>query len=193
MSLKLSRGDTLVEVLLATAILAFVITGTSYVMNRGLSDTQISLERTQIQAEIAGQAAILRALHAEAVASGAENTGARQAWEEVVAMAVSGSTTMQKAVCKQADLSNNRFYFDNRGGSPDSWVTPIEIDSATSPVPQNASGLPVVGDGLWVEAYELSGMSGHGAYDFYIKACWESSGVHTEQELRTVVRLYEIL
>lgn len=184
-------GDTLIEVLLATAILAFIIAGTSLIMNTGLSKAQLSLERTQVQASIEGQASILRALR-EAAIKGKSNE-ARDLWQRVGSFAAnSNNSTAQRAVCAPGGFNGTRFVFDNSSDSVSAWLNPSELPPITTPqdtLPTNASFLPQPGDGLWIEAYKPSG-GPLPYYDFYIKACWDAAGSHPKQELKTVVRLY---
>lgn len=186
-------GDTLIEVLLATAILAFIIAGTSLIMNTGLSKAQLSLERTQVQASIEGQASILRALR-EAAIKGKSNE-AEDLWKRVGGFSTSSiSSVAQRSVCTPGGFNGTRFVFDNTGDSVSSWLNPVELSPITNPdetVPTNSSFLPQPGDGLWIEAYKPpTSSSSLPYYDFYIKACWDAAGSHPRQELKTVVRLY---
>lgn len=187
------RGDTLVEVLLATAIMAFIVAGTSFIMNSGLAKTQLSLEHTETQARVAGQAAVLRALHAAALKSGEVDTEAKEIWNEVVAYAASPSQATEEVVCDAGKVSNRRFYFNTAGDSPASWLRPIGLPTGSEVIPQNGTFVPVAGDGIWVEAYRRGASPGYYYYDFYVKACWEAAGDQPRQSVRTVVRLYEVL
>ena len=60
---NLQRGDTLIEVLFAFAVLSLVIIGALTVMNQGTLASQRSLETTLVREEIDGQATTLRFLH----------------------------------------------------------------------------------------------------------------------------------
>lgn len=183
------RGDTLVEVLLATAILAFLVAGTSVIMSTSLSRTQTALERTQVQAAIQGQASILRALRDAALKEYSDEAVTQ--WNQVMSYATTNATG-QAAVCTVGNYTGTRFYFNTGSGSgTSSWLRAntlgaITMDTQALPA---SDLLPTPGDGLWIEAYR-GGSGQFPYYDFYIKSCWENIGSGPKQELKTVVRLY---
>lgn len=188
------RGDTLVEVLLATAVLALIISGTAYVMSTGLAKSQLSLERTQVQASVAGQASVLRALREAAIKK--RSPEAVSLWRQVGDYAKTPNSQLQQAVCHPASPANDkRFYFYDGADSVSNWLQPQEFEATATQkadiVPKSGF-LPTAGDGLWIEAYyyPTSNPSQLAYYDFYIKACWDGSGSLGEQEVKSVVRLY---
>jgi len=189
---KSERGDTLVEVLLATAILAFLVAACAVIMNSGLASVQTALERTQVQAAMQGQASILRALRDAALKEFSEE--AKVQWSTVMSYATSKNSTAETAVCTVGGYSGTRFHFsDSSTTETSSWLRPQALSAITNPdqaVPSGSEILPTPGDGLWIEAYR--GMEGGTVpyYDFYIKSCWENIGSGPKQELKTVVRLY---
>lgn len=186
------RGDTLVEVLLATAILAFLVAGTSVIMNSSLSRTQVSLERTQVQAAMQGQASILRALRDAAVKEQSAEAGPK--WEQIVSYAMDPNPAAQTAICTVGG-GGTRFYFNDTSTSgTSSWLQSIPLGPITNEaqaLPSGGAILPTPGDGLWIEVYKgRSGAVQYPYYDFYIKSCWQNIGSGPKQELKTVVRLH---
>lgn len=185
------RGDTLVEVLLATAILAFLVTGTSIIMSSSLSRTQMSLERTQVQAAMQGQASILRALRDAALKEHSDD--ARTNWALVMSYASAANATSQAATCTVGGFGGTRFRFDDSAtNTTSSWLQPQSLGAITNEsqaMPSGGSILPTPGNGMWIEAYR-GGTAQYPYYDFYIKSCWQNIGSGPKQELKTVVRLY---
>ena len=168
---KREQGDTLVEV----------------IMNSSLSRVEVSLERTQVQAAMQGQASILRALRDAAIKEYSQD--ALPQWKTVMTYARPQNPTAEAAVCTDGGFGGTRFYF-----KPDSTVdTRSWLQAQTTPLsmlPVGTDILPAPGAGIWIEAYK--GMDGGSLpyYDFYIKSCWENIGSGPKQELKTVVRLY---
>src|SRR5674476_81397 len=86
------RGDTLVEVLFATAVFSLVAVGCLSIMNQGAATAQRALEITLVRNEIDAQAETLRFLNAsyiQAYQSGITsypNTPADE-WHSIKAMA----------------------------------------------------------------------------------------------------------
>ena len=73
---RASRGDTLIEVLLALTIFTTAVIGVMYVMNRSIGVSQRSLEITQSRTQIDNQIELLRHVHNLAlVSSGRSSAG----------------------------------------------------------------------------------------------------------------------
>jgi prepilin-type N-terminal cleavage/methylation domain-containing protein len=192
------RGDTLIEVLVAMAVLGALVTIAYTVMNRGYATAQNSLDSTASQAITSGQASMLRAIHARAM-RGEDSNGY---WDSVVARTVVETNTTLLDKTKLASgcetslrAEHNRlFYFDP--ASTDPFIPKQYLTSPTdvNKLPRRDSA-PGLGQekGIWIEGYsEPAGASGV-TYVFYIKACWEPSfgdGVAVKREAKTVVRLY---
>lgn len=175
------QGDTIIEVLLAMTVLATVLTICISLMNYGLSLALSSMDRTNVQALMNGQAALLRVARDRAQ-EGDPN------WTEITTdyantPPVTGEPNSRACIGTQA---TNRFYLDPEDPTP--WEP-----KAASSVKRTGS-YPTVGDGMWIEAYKID-PDGAGPlsarYDFYIKSCWSTSGSNVDQEAETVVRLYE--
>lgn len=204
------RGDTLVEVLLAMGVLSILITLSYAVMTRGFSLAQSSLDRTNTQALINGQASMLRAVHDMAI------DGVNAAyWNEIKNKYVpteltapspyASAPTEAGAVGKQVgdgcsssftNYNGWNFYFDlfRTDGISPYMPKPVSYNIA-SPSLRRIGAVPKAGDGLWIEAHTYRQTSTKkNNYVFYIKSCWvspyTSQGSVTSQE-RTTVRLYD--
>ena len=64
-----SRGDTLIEVLFATATFSLLAVGAITLMNQGLATSQRALEITLVRSEIDSQAEALRFLNTSYIAN----------------------------------------------------------------------------------------------------------------------------
>lgn len=180
------RGDTIVEVLFAMSVLAAVITITISLMNAGFAGVMASMDRTNVQALMNGQASLLRASR-DRYAQGDTTAG----WSTIIAPAISGGyvntvVPITDACKPTAQQGPRRFYLNPSAATP--WVP---VDRSTSPT-KRVGTLPSSSDGMWVEVYKKSPPSGPAYYDFYIKSCWTGYGSKAEQQTRIVVRLYDV-
>jgi len=199
---KSQRGDTLIEVLVAIAVLGALIAVAYAVMNRGFASTQNSLDRTSTQALINGQASMLRAAHARAA------NGDSTSWDAIVALVPTGvssytspssdPTANGKAVIDGCTSSFSNFdqwnfYFDvNRTDGIDPML-PKKIDYGATPDLARKGTTPKLGDGIWVEGHGYKPGVNEDLYVFYIKSCWMptySAGNNVSSQAKTVVRLY---
>ena len=201
-SKKLSRGDTIVEVLFAVTIFsALAISGLS-VMNRGVGTAQRSLEISLVRQEMNNQAEILRFVH-NAYATGA-NTPPAQVWRDVthssnvIPRSSLGSLSSLVNTCspptsrafvinpKTLAVANNStnnlfraapFYSQLRYTSANNFAT---------------NGV----EGIWIQQLQGSDTSVSNSMqttyrDFHIRACWSAPGNNVPVTLGTVVRLYD--
>lgn len=94
MSVKLKRGDTLIEVMFAIAVFALVALLSITIMNTGITMAETSLENTMTRNEIDSQAEALRFLQnsylseKELIASEQQY---RDIWQKITNLAVSGA------------------------------------------------------------------------------------------------------
>jgi prepilin-type N-terminal cleavage/methylation domain-containing protein len=205
-SVKSERGDTLIEVLVAIAVLGALITVAYAVMNRGFASTQNSLDRTTTQAMINGQASMLRAAHARAA------NGDPTAWNAIVALVppkqvasvntyvtppsdptANGQPVIDGCASSFSSYDQWNFYFDvNRTDGVDPMV-PKKVDYGATPSLPRKGTTPKLGDGLWIEGHGYQPGVNEDLYVFYIKSCWAptySSGNNVTSQVKTVVRLY---
>lgn len=206
-----SKGDTLIEVLFASAIFSMIAVGGLAIMNQGTATIQRSLEITQVRQEIDAQASALRFLNASYIASYAPRapasaytagTPARQ-WADMLATINSlSNTNFPNFGVTATNTCPNRqtgsFIIDSRRAvfRPTGSAN-FQPTITYSQVVYDGSGNYVSANGIWIEAVRTVTLVNNQAtadyIDFQIKACWESPGQVTPLTLGTVVRLYEPL
>lgn len=198
------RGDTLIEVLFAITVFAFIVVSSLSLMNRGVSTAQRSLEITTVRQQMDGQAETLRFLHGsyvDAYRSGIiPTTGPAGEYNKIIqyvttAGRVAASSFGGTATCKVPDQPAQDFI-----------LNPITATMATGPsgtaafnVASTSAKLVYSGtvltssEGIWIEAIRPSVASGAtaGYIDFHIRACWDAPGANAPMTLGTIVRLYE--
>lgn len=195
--LRLQRGDTIIEVLLAVTIFSLVATGAMTIMNRSASVAQQALEITLVRQQIDAQVEALRAAHQAYSRLTEEDARNDSVWKEI--MARTEKSINVSATCPTQDELNKVFMMNPRdasilAGGEEGAIQ--SMDSETAPVfPQVTSSEfgGSVGYGLWIERSLVPGGFSRPAYDFRVRACWHGIGVGTApMKLETTVRLYEV-
>ena len=200
---RFERGDTLIEVLFAFAVLSLVVVGSLSIMNQGVIASQRSLETTLVREEIDAQATTIRFLHDAYVAkfsAGATypvSTPAGQ-WVEMTKNLTSTSASDFGATTTCPAAPNNSFVVDGANGKyikntganlvPASVFARVNYDPGTNQV--------TTAEGIWVEAIRSAPSSDANKQntqfiDFHIRACWDSPGSGPPMTIGTIVRLYE--
>ena len=181
--MRRDAGDTLVEVLVATAILAMAVVGGLGIMNFGFGVVLNAIERTEVQAGVSSQLSIIqysRDAYVRANRNGLAPGGA-SVWQKILDNV---TIDYQPNVCTStgapATNSGRKPFYVNEDGAT---YTPV-YTSGTPPAAQSA---PKAGDGLWVEAVRPTGAN---YVDFYVKACWQPAAGTNNQESRSTMRLY---
>ncbi len=195
---KLERGDTIIEVLLALAILGIIMTTIYGIMTKSMNSGYTSLDRTTTQAMISGQAAQLRAVHAaytKAVFFG--NPTDALLWGKIrerVIIATTVDTTARDDGCSSpTEAANKRFWLDLDAAN-NLQIYPANIGDAVPISRPDGVTKPTLGKGIWVEGYSTK-ENGQTVMDFYIKACTPpiyGDGSNIQRQTKTVVRLYDI-
>lgn len=178
--MRRESGDTLVEVLIATAILAAAVVAGLGIMNFGFGVILNAIERTQVQATMSSQISLVRYARDAYIRAGQTGAGGGGAavWEAIL----NGTpSTYNQTVCNangtpNTSAANRPFYISEDGGT-------ITLGN-----PAAATTIPEAGKGLWVEAVRRSATTNY--IDVYVKACWHPAAGSTNEEARTVVRLY---
>lgn len=176
--MKAERGDTIIEVILAGAILALVTVSSFSIMQRASSSAYDALERSVVRLEINTQTELLnyfRDSYVKALADGSPivpDSPADQ-WLQITAVPeYTGALNLETC-----ELSDSAFYL-NKNGLGDGPVVVSE-------------GRPEAGKGLWVFRVDPPGGPPIRNYhDFYILSCWEST-TSNQQRMSSVVRLYD--
>jgi len=176
------RGDALIEVLLAVAVMSLVITLAWRTMSLGFDRILVSSERSQTQSLINGQVAMLRAVHDDA------QDGNRANWQQVLNNLATAAPSSNGC---SAVTNDNKFYF-RLNDQVNNWKQPVALSDTYNPTsPIITEGHPFPGQGLWIEARRIqpSNPNARAYYDFYVKACWNHGG---QQQLKSVLRLYDV-
>ncbi len=181
MSVVRERGDTLVEVLIAVAILSLVVVGALQVMSAGQAVALNGVERTQVQSILSSQLNLIRYFRDEYIrADNQPTTPAAQDWAAVVGR-FAGST-INPSPCSGA--VRNGFYIAENYAA----AAPVGQFTMTPYTYSAANGVPALGNGVWVEAQQV--IAGSSSFvDFVAKACWDPVGSGTKQESKIVMRL----
>lgn len=168
------KGDTLVEVLLVTAILSMIVVGANLLMNRAFGGTQAALEHTLVRQSIEGQVEMLTFARDQAIAS--PGSPAANVWTNEILPLADGSVSPYGSCLTGGDP--RRFYLEMDGGTT--------LDATTGPAAAN--GIAQAGRGVWVEAYRPSPSTNY--IDFHVYGCWEAPISGPNLTTGTVVRLY---
>jgi len=213
-----SRGDTLIEVLCATAILSLIAVSTLSVMNQGSSVVQRALETTQVREQVSAQAETLRFLNASYIASHRAGSNslsdyptnsAAYKWLVIRSKAHtsatlsgdfinnSNSNSCPTAFGSGAPWSNDFFVMNTRNSSIYPYDSATFRDAPTfAQVRYNTTTNAINNvDGVWIEAVTYrnnASLSSVERYlDFNIWACWNVPGQTMPAIVGTKVRLYD--
>ena len=166
------RGDTLVEVTVAMAVLGLMLAASLAVINRGLMGVSNAVERTSVRASLSSQAELLRYVFDDPVTN-------KATYKEILKRTKPNASLGQEG-CK---IGGGGFYLsvNNKTGTP-----PVEIhklnQADTNKLTNNVYGQPEAGEvgnnsgvsqGIWIEGDKHDGNGGMPGYiDFYVRACW---------------------
>lgn len=181
------RGDTLVEVAIAMAVLGLVLAATMTIINRSLLSVMNAVERTSARGEVNSQVEMLR--YVFDTQGGVNKTVAREIIEHT------GTADVSDDGCS---AGSSAFYLTTRTISSDD-ITPIQRNTYTANalVADTVYGAPHAVDngGIWIEGTKhltdvSSGVPGY--IDFYVRACWSpyASNEVGQGRLESIVRVY---
>ncbi len=203
-----SRGDTVIELVLAFAIFSSAAVMTMTILNQGVAIAGRSLEKSLVRQQIDSQVEMLRYMKATNDIL----------WKDVIASANLSNAPMalSPATCPTvADLGNginkNKSFFitpsASASGSPSTspstsafTMNTISTTSGKYASPRTYARIDYsttnqTAYGMWVQVVraenKIKGTTGLDAYDFYIHACWDSIGSSQPSTVGTIVRLYE--
>ena len=167
------RGDTLVEVTVAMAVLGLMLAASLAVINRGLMGVSNAVERTSVRASLSSQAELLRYVFDDPVTN-------QETYGKILDLFkyAKPSKDLGQNGCK---IGGGGFYLSvsNVVGAP-----PVEMhklnQADTNNLANNVYGQPeAAGDnkgnsqGIWIEGDKHDGQNGMPGYiDFYVRACW---------------------
>ena len=165
------RGDTLVEVTVAMAVLGLMLAASLAVINRGLMGVSNAVERTSVLASLSSQAELLRYVFDDPVTN-------KEAYKWILDHTGSNVSLGQNG----CEIGGGGFYLsvNNKTGTPP--VEIHELDSAKTQQPtNNVYGQPEAGrinnsntsKGIWIEGDKHDAQGDMPGYiDFYVRACW---------------------
>lgn len=195
--MKIQKGDTLVEVLLAMAVFAVVMMIGLSTMNNGMSRALASLQLTMARNTMDSQAEALRFANAAYVSEfrtdGGTVTGvAARVWQDQLTAGAQGTATQLDActrgasafVLSRSDLSYHSEAITDAVTYPRiAYGTDADSNAITDPSASYRRS-----EGIWVEKVHLANTN---YYDFHIRACWSAPGSNVNTTLGTIVRLYD--
>ncbi len=163
------RGDTLVEVTVAMAVLGLMLAASLAVINRGLMGVSNAVERTSVRASLSSQAELLRYVFDDPVIN-------KGTYDKILKRKLSNNLGQ-----KGCEIGNGSGFYLSVG-SGTSPVEMHELDPAkTQQLANNVYGQPEAGrignsnesNGIWIEGDKHDGQNGMPGYiDFYVRACW---------------------
>lgn len=202
--MRFNRGDTIIEVMISTAIAALIIVMAITVMNRNLATVQMATEITFARQAVDSQAEALRYLRDEYNTSTDKNN---TEWHKIAALADTNNGVSDFGTCMEEDDTGKAslpgtfrpFYINGIAkNNQDIDISTPQYVYYTDPTlyftyPQS---FPSAGSGVWVEVKKGADPAA-GSYqskylDLHIRACWdppyESNNV--KATIGTIVRLY---
>jgi type II secretory pathway pseudopilin PulG len=200
-----SNGDTLIEVLFATAVFSLIAVGGLSIMNKGTAASQRALEITLVRNEIDSQAEVLRFLNASYIAAYAPgitdygDTPAGQ-WYTMVADI---KATANAQISNFANLNacpanppNGSFIMNTHNAKFITDANKLVPSQTFAQTRYDVADNFTNAEGIWIEAVRSAtvnsnNQSSAGYVDFSIRACWDSPGQDMPVTIGTLVRLYE--
>jgi type II secretory pathway pseudopilin PulG len=193
--LAMSRGDTIIEVILGITVFSLVSVGAITIMNQGSNAAQRALEITHVRQEVDAQAEAIRAAQQAATS----NAGGGSAWNAIIGASTTPHYFDQpghEATCPASAsvLPSGSFVMDTRTASKvgGNWLGDIS-DSGSPLYAQMTYGASPLSYGLWVERdFEpVKNVNIPAIYGFTINACWYGAGLSHPLRIQSVVRLYD--
>lgn len=193
----IQRGDTIVEVLFASALFGMIAAASFAVMYQGIASAERSLELSQVREQIDTQARSLRFLAEAYVADYGKHGQASKDWQQVIeANAIAPGQAQPLSDVAQKDqcvLPASKFFalnYEKLSSPQDAILRPTASPLTYAKIRYDAD-VPQA-EGVWIQAVR-SALSEQeaGYYDFHITACWNSPGQTPPVTLGTIVRIYE--
>lgn len=162
------RGDTLVEVTVAMAVLGLMLAASLAIINRSLMGVSNAVERTSIRASLNTEVELLRYIFDDQVTN-----------KNLVDDIVSKTQPDQKVESRGCEIGTNSFTLYDTGNQ----AVPVAKNELTpdDKVAEHVGGKPGISqqqgqhNGIWIEGYKRPGGAGNsmpGYIDFYVRACW---------------------
>lgn len=186
---KVTKGDTIIELVLAFAIFSLCAITTVMILNKGVALSQQSLEKSLVRQQIDSQAEIIRYIH---------DTHNAPVWTALKAKETTNPRPLSGPCPTVAQLTTggaNGFYVAPNSADPNGFTVYTANTGNYAPASTYArvDYTTKKAAGIWVQvarAENKSGTPGTDAYDFYIHGCWDSVGQEVPMTVGTIVRLY---
>lgn len=164
------RGDTLVEVTVAMAVLGLMLAASLAVINRGLMGVSNAVERTSVRASLSSQAELLRYVFDDPVTN-------KEAYKAILGRTKPNNNLGQNG----CEIGNGGFYLSVGGGTSPVEMYELNQADTTTKLTDNVYGQPEAARdksgnslGIWIEGDKHDGQKDGmpGYIDFYVRACW---------------------
>jgi hypothetical protein len=167
------RGDTLVETVLAMAVLSLVLLTSWALVHKA---TQISLaarQRIEIVNRLKEQAEIIKGLYADNKTAITSRTMQSTAGGPVI----NAGGTISSNPCDDSRLGTptNAFY--------------LSVDEAAGSIAPTMGVKTNGTEKVWVQLTTATGPEGKPYIDFHVRGCWQSFGIQQEENTQLRVRL----
>ena len=164
---RAERGDTLVEVTVAMAVLGLMLAASLAIINRSLMGVSNAVERTSIRASLNTEVELLRYIFDDQVTN-----------KKLVDDIVNKTQSDQKVESRGCGIGAKSFTLYDTGNQ----AAPVAKNELTpdDKVAEHVGGKPGISqqgphNGIWIEGYKRPGGAGNsmpGYIDFYVRACW---------------------
>lgn len=186
--MKMSQGDTIIELVLAFAIFSLAAVGTISLLNSGVATTQRNLETTLVREQVDTQAETIRYI----------KDTKDPLWQTLIGSTISSPLALN-ASCQPVSSISQGFYVQPVINKIDPTQTKFvrkSITSATYITPVTYAKIDydtgaTQSQGIWIQVTKAQQNGPISAYDFYIHACWNSVGLHVPMTAGTIVRIYD--
>lgn len=164
---RAERGDTLVEVTVAMAVLGLMLAASLAIINRSLMGVSNAVERTSARASLNTEVELLRYIFDDQVAN-----------KKLVDDIVNKTQSDQKVEGRGCEIGTNSFtlyVYDT--GNQAATVAKNEL-TPDDKVAEHVGGKPGISqqgqhNGVWIEGDKHDGQGDMPGYiDFYVRACW---------------------
>lgn len=165
---RAERGDTLVEVTVAMAVLGLMLAASLAIINRSLMGISNAVERTSARASLNTEVELLRYIFDDQVTN-----------KKLVDDIVKKTQSDPKVESRGCEIGTNSFTLYDIGNQA-APVAKNELKSDDK-VAEGVGGKPGISqqqgkhNGIWIEGYKHPGGASNsmpGYIDFYVRACW---------------------
>ena len=169
---RAERGDTLVEVTIAMAVLGLMLAASLAIINRSLMGISNAVERTSARASLNTEVELLRYVFDD-------QTTNKKLVEDIVKNNTGTDSKIKDRGCEIGQQGGFTLY------STIDPTAPVGKNnlSPDDKVAEKVNGKPGLHNGIWIEGYKHPGGDNNtmpGYIDFYVRACWTP---HAAQQL----------